>query len=63
MKSLEDRMVSGNPVEMLQAQREFLAKVRKSQEETLQKIDEAEKRILAQIEKLKLTNAQSGVGY
>lgn len=53
MKSLEERMVSGEPLEMLQAQHEFLEKVRKSQEETIKRVEELEKKLLDQIEKLR----------
>ncbi len=52
MKSLEERMVSGDPIEMLQAQQEYLENIRKSQEENLKKINELEKTLKAQIEKM-----------
>lgn len=52
MKSLEERMVSGDPVEMLQAQREFLDNIRKSQEEALEKIKEVERTLTTLHEKM-----------
>ena len=52
MKSLEERMTSGDPVEMLQAQQEFLENIRKSQKEALEKLDELEVTLRTQIEKM-----------
>ena len=52
MKSLEEKMVSGDPVEMLKAQYEYLENIRKSYEGALEKLDESKRELLAQIEKM-----------